>query len=131
MDKGTVVKDIDFIKDIVRRSHRRIDGHCFHSVHWGLIVLVWYPLINYFAGRTEVAVEFHFGPYLRLHRTSSSSLSLSSSSSYLVDSSLSVHPHRSFLLIFADAADLDEFFQGLGRLRGSSITRASLWKEQK
>ena len=39
MDKGTVVADIDFIKDIVRRSHRRIDGHCFHSVHWGLIVL--------------------------------------------------------------------------------------------
>lgn len=51
MDRSSVVADIDYIKDVVRRSHRRIDGHCFHSVHWGLIVLVWYPVVNFLANR--------------------------------------------------------------------------------
>ncbi len=47
MDKQTVYAEIDYIKDIVRRTHARIDTHSFHFVHWGLIVLIWYPLSNW------------------------------------------------------------------------------------
>ena len=47
MDKQTASTDIDYIKGIVRRTHARIDTHSFHFVHWGLIVLIWYPLSNW------------------------------------------------------------------------------------
>ncbi len=48
MDKQTAAADIDYITGIMRRTHARIDTHAFHNVHWGLIVLVWYPLSNWF-----------------------------------------------------------------------------------
>ena len=41
--------DLAYIREVVARTDRRIDPHAFHYVHWGLIVLVWYPLGNYFA----------------------------------------------------------------------------------
>ena len=41
-------QDIQFIREIVQKSHRRIDPHAFHYVHWGAIVLLWYPLDNWF-----------------------------------------------------------------------------------
>jgi len=39
--------EIDFIKSIVDKTNQRIDAQGFHVVHWGLIVLIWYPLSNY------------------------------------------------------------------------------------
>jgi hypothetical protein len=47
--------DLDFVRRLVARTERRIDPHAFHFVHWGLIVLVWYPLANLFErqGRYE------------------------------------------------------------------------------
>ncbi len=47
MDKQTAAADIDYIAGIVRRTHARIDTHSFHCVHWGVIVLIWYPLSNW------------------------------------------------------------------------------------
>lgn len=40
--------DLAYIKDVVARAQQRVDPHAFHFVHWGLIVLVWYPLANAF-----------------------------------------------------------------------------------
>lgn len=40
--------EIDFIKSVVAKTSQRIDAQAFHVVHWGLIVLFWYPLANYF-----------------------------------------------------------------------------------
>lgn len=45
--------DLTFVKDIVRRTSQRIDAHAFHAVHWGWIVLVWYPLGNWFWHRGQ------------------------------------------------------------------------------
>ena len=39
--------ELAFIHDVVARTHRRMDPHAFHFVHWGCIVLVWYPLSNW------------------------------------------------------------------------------------
>lgn len=39
--------EIDFIKSIVDKTSQRIDVQGLHCVHWGLIVLIWYPLANY------------------------------------------------------------------------------------
>jgi hypothetical protein len=41
-------KELEFIQDLVSRTRQRIDPHGFHYVHWGLIVLVWFPLGNLF-----------------------------------------------------------------------------------
>lgn len=41
-------QDLAYIQDIVARAQQRVDPHAFHFVHWGLIVLVWYPLGNAF-----------------------------------------------------------------------------------
>jgi hypothetical protein len=40
--------DLDLVRGLVARAEMRIDPHAFHFVHWGLIVLVWYPLANVF-----------------------------------------------------------------------------------
>ena len=36
-----------YIREILDRTHRRIDPHAFHFVLWGTVVLIWYPLANY------------------------------------------------------------------------------------
>ena len=41
--------DLAFIRNVIARTDRRVDPHAFHYVHWGAIVLVWYPLSNAFA----------------------------------------------------------------------------------
>ncbi len=41
-------QDLSYIKEVLDRTQRRIDPHAFHGVHWGLIVLLWYPLANWF-----------------------------------------------------------------------------------
>jgi hypothetical protein len=40
--------DLAYIKHIVTRAQQRVDPHAFHFVHWGAIVLVWFPLANVF-----------------------------------------------------------------------------------
>ena len=50
-EPGAASADLEFVRRIVARTDQRIDPHGFHFVHWGLIVLVWYPLSNYFALR--------------------------------------------------------------------------------
>lgn len=49
MDATTARNDLDLVKDVIRRTSQRIDAHAFHCVHWGVIVLVWYPLANWAA----------------------------------------------------------------------------------
>jgi hypothetical protein len=48
MEAESARNDLNFIKDIIGRTHRLIDPHAFHFVHWGAIVLLWYPLANLF-----------------------------------------------------------------------------------
>jgi len=38
--------DLRYLDDLVRRTQARLDPHAFHFVHWGAIVLVWYPIAN-------------------------------------------------------------------------------------
>ncbi len=40
-------RDLQFMAEVVKRTHARVDPHLFHYVHWGLIVLVWYPAGNW------------------------------------------------------------------------------------
>ncbi len=47
-------RDLDFIRDVVDRTDRRVDPHAFHYVHWGAIVLLWYPIANWLALRGEI-----------------------------------------------------------------------------
>ncbi len=47
MDAIAAQKDLEFIKSIVRMTSNRVDAQAFHFIHWGLIVLVWYPLGNW------------------------------------------------------------------------------------
>jgi len=46
MEPESARDDLSFIKQVISRTHRLIDPHAFHFVHWGGIVLVWYPLSN-------------------------------------------------------------------------------------
>ncbi len=48
MDSENAERELAFVKDIMQRTSQRVDAHAFHSVHWGVIVLVWYPLGNWF-----------------------------------------------------------------------------------
>jgi hypothetical protein len=40
--------DVAFLRGLLARAQRRVDPHAFHVVHWGAIVLVWYPLESWF-----------------------------------------------------------------------------------
>jgi hypothetical protein len=52
--------ELAVIQDVLQRTRARVDPHLFHCVHWGAIVLVWYPLANYFQDQEQ------FGWMLRL-----------------------------------------------------------------
>jgi hypothetical protein len=41
-------RDLRFIREIMERTQARIDPHAFHFVLWGALVLVAYPLANWF-----------------------------------------------------------------------------------
>lgn len=43
--------DLRYIRDVLHRTEQRVDPHAFHYVHWGAIVLVWYPLATFLAHR--------------------------------------------------------------------------------
>lgn len=63
MNAGSAIQDLDFIKNVVRRTDQRVDPHAFHYIHWGLIVLIWYPLSNLFEhqGRTNAMIWLGVG----------------------------------------------------------------------
>ncbi len=48
MDSTQARNDLEVVKAIVQRASQRIDAHGFHSVHWGVIVLIWFPLANWY-----------------------------------------------------------------------------------
>jgi hypothetical protein len=55
METAHAQQDLAFVKDIVQKTSQRIDAHAFHCEHWGLIVLIWYPLANWFWHQWVVA----------------------------------------------------------------------------
>ena len=66
MDRNAAENDIGFIRRIIERAGERIDPHLFHVVHWGAIVLVWYPLSNWFeaTGRRGLLLPLGIGALL-------------------------------------------------------------------
>lgn len=46
--------DLAFIRDVMRRTEAHVDPHAFHYVHWGVIVLIWYPLSNWLCATDRV-----------------------------------------------------------------------------
>ena len=55
MDQNTAASDLDFIANVIQRTQRRIDPHAFHYVLWGALVLVCYPLLNWFQNTGNLA----------------------------------------------------------------------------
>jgi len=47
METAHAQQHLAFVRDIVQKTSQRIDAHAFHCVHWGLIVLIWYPIANW------------------------------------------------------------------------------------
>lgn len=66
MDERQAGADLEYVRAMMDRAGRRIDPHLFHTVHWGAIVLVWYPLMNYLfaAGRGTAAAAVGGGALL-------------------------------------------------------------------
>jgi hypothetical protein len=58
--------DLRLIHDLVARAEQRVDPHAFHFVHWGAIVLVWYPAANLLerAGRLDLCAAVGGGALL-------------------------------------------------------------------
>ena len=57
-DTSRAADDLQFIRSVMNRTHRRIDPHAFHFVLWGAIVLVWYPLANWLELQGEQTLFF-------------------------------------------------------------------------
>jgi dolichol kinase len=53
--KLAATADLEFIKEIMQRTHRRIDPHTFHFIIWGTLVLFVYPLLNWFGQQENLA----------------------------------------------------------------------------
>lgn len=53
--------DLQFIRGIVERTQARIDPHAFHFVLWGALVLVCYPLLNWFDLRDRGDLRTYVG----------------------------------------------------------------------
>ncbi len=47
-ERAGPAEDLQYIRTIVERTQARIDPHAFHFVLWGALVLVGYPLLNWF-----------------------------------------------------------------------------------
>jgi uncharacterized membrane protein YgdD (TMEM256/DUF423 family) len=47
VDAREAGRGLDLIRDVIARTRRRLDPHAFHFVHWGAIVLVWYPVATW------------------------------------------------------------------------------------
>lgn len=44
---ASAARDLAYIRDVMERTSKRVDPHAFHYVHWGAIVLLWYPLATW------------------------------------------------------------------------------------
>ena len=47
-EKAAPAEDLQFIRRVLERTQARIDPHAFHFVLWGALVLVCFPLQNWF-----------------------------------------------------------------------------------
>lgn len=59
--KLAATADLEFIKEIMQRTHRRIDPHAFHFIIWGTLVLFCYPLLNWLGQREDLATMRYVG----------------------------------------------------------------------
>jgi hypothetical protein len=48
MERDTAHSELEFIASVMRRTQAAVDPHAFHFVLWGALVLVCYPLMNWF-----------------------------------------------------------------------------------
>lgn len=46
MNPDQALGELRQLESLLTRASRRLDPHAFHYVHWGCIVLAWYPLEN-------------------------------------------------------------------------------------
>jgi hypothetical protein len=46
MDPSRASHDVEFLRDLLGRTRRRVDPHAFHMVLWGGLVLLAYPVLN-------------------------------------------------------------------------------------
>src|SRR5437764_13625344 len=53
MDADRAAGALDVSRRVLETTHRRVDPHMFHFVLWGVIVLVWYPLVNWLEMRGD------------------------------------------------------------------------------
>ena len=61
MDSTKARQSLALIDEILKKTQQHLDPHAFHFVHWGLIVLVWYPLANYFQLQGDVTQYISIG----------------------------------------------------------------------
>lgn len=47
IDRDEARAEVRYLDELVQRARLRIDPHAFHYVHWGVIVLLWYPIDNW------------------------------------------------------------------------------------
>ena len=47
MDSNAAANDLKYIRNTILRASHRIDPHLFHAVHWGVLVLVTYPMLTW------------------------------------------------------------------------------------
>jgi hypothetical protein len=47
MERTEAKRELAFLRELFERTRRRLDPHAFHFVHWGAIVLLWYPVANW------------------------------------------------------------------------------------
>lgn len=60
-DAASATRDLAYIRDLLERTSQRVDPHAFHYVHWGVIVLLWYPLGTWFTQRGELSALLPLG----------------------------------------------------------------------
>jgi hypothetical protein len=58
MDADRAAGDLDVIRRVLEATHRRVDPHMFHFVLWGAVVLLWYPLSNWFEMQGNGLAQF-------------------------------------------------------------------------
>ncbi len=58
MQGGQAKSDLGYIRNVLERTERAVDPHAFHFVIWGALVLVWYPLANWFQLRGRMGEMF-------------------------------------------------------------------------
>jgi hypothetical protein len=63
MQRDQAQRELAFIRELVERTRRRVDPHAFHYVHWGALVLLWFPIGNWLelAGRRTALIALNVG----------------------------------------------------------------------